>query len=282
MARSKCLGMGMEALFTENDSEEKPHKTLRLTEIYPNKEQPRTDFDDEALSTLAESIKQHGVLQPLLVRPMESGGYQIVAGERRWRAARMAGLEEVPVFIRKLSDRQTMELALVENLQRENLNPVEEALGYKELMETYGYTQEQVARIVGKSRPAVANSLRILGLDSITLKMVRDGEISIGHAKILAGVEDSAKRAELAQKVKRDLLTVRNLEELVKVELSPKKPKIAPKKDVYLKEIELSLAETTGRKVTVNGKNGKGKLEIEFYSQEDLAAIANLLAKLNG
>ena len=282
MARSKCLGMGMEALFTENDSEEKPHKTLRLTEIYPNKEQPRTDFDDEALSTLAESIKQHGVLQPLLVRPMVSGGYQIVAGERRWRAARMAGLEEVPVFIRKLSDQQTMELALVENLQRENLNPVEEALGYKELMETYGYTQEQVARIVGKSRPAVANSLRILGLDSITLKMVRDGEISIGHAKILAGVEDSAKRAELAQKVKRDLLTVRNLEELVKVELSPKKPKIAPKKDVYLKEIELSLAETTGRKVTVNGKNGKGKLEIEFYSQEDLAAIANLLAKLNG
>lgn len=282
MARSKSLGMGMEALFTENDSEEKPHKTIRLTEIYPNKEQPRTDFDDEALSTLAESIKQHGVLQPLLVRPMESGGYQIVAGERRWRAARMAGLEEVPVFIRKLSDQQTMELALVENLQRENLNPVEEALGYKELMETYGYTQEQVARIVGKSRPAVANSLRILGLDSITLKMVRDGEISIGHAKILAGVEDSAKRAELAQKVKRDLLTVRNLEELVKVELSPKKPKIAPKKDVYLKEIELSLAETTGRKVTVNGKNGKGKLEIEFYSQEDLAAIANLLAKLNG
>ena len=282
MARSKSLGMGMEALFTENDSEEKPHKTLRLTEIYPNKEQPRTDFDDEALSTLAESIKQHGVLQPLLVRPMESGGYQIVAGERRWRAARMAGLEEVPVFIRKLSDQQTMELALVENLQRENLNPVEEALGYKELMETYGYTQEQVARIVGKSRPAVANPLRILGLDSITLKMVRDGEISIGHAKILAGVEDSAKRAELAQKVKRDLLTVRNLEELVKVELSPKKPKIAPKKDVYLKEIELSLAETTGRKVTVNGKNGKGKLEIEFYSQEDLAAIANLLAKLNG
>lgn len=282
MARSKSLGMGMDALFTENDSEEKPHKTLRLTEIYPNKEQPRTDFDDEALSTLAESIKQHGVLQPLLVRPMDSGGYQIVAGERRWRAARMAGLEEVPVFIRKLTDQQTMELALVENLQRENLNPVEEALGYKELMETYGYTQEQVARIVGKSRPAVANSLRILGLDSITLKMVRDGEISIGHAKILAGVEDSAKRAELAQKVKRDLLTVRNLEELVKTEASPKKPKLPPKKDVYLKEIELSLAETTGRKVTVSGKNGKGKLEIEFYSEEDLAAIANLLAKLNG
>ncbi len=282
MARSKSLGMGMDALFTENDSEEKPHKTLRLTEIYPNKEQPRTDFDDEALSTLAESIKQHGVLQPLLVRPMDSGGYQIVAGERRWRAARMAGLEEVPVFIRKLSDQQTMELALVENLQRENLNPVEEALGYKELMETYGYTQEQVARIVGKSRPAVANSLRILGLDGVTLKMVRDGEISIGHAKILAGVEDGTKRAELAQKVKRDLLTVRNLEEIVKAEASPKKPKLPPKKDVYLKEIELSLAETTGRKVTVNGKNGKGKLEIEFYSEEDLAAIANLLAKLNG
>ena len=270
MARSKSLGMGMDALFTENDSEEKPHKTLRLTEIYPNKEQPRTDFDDEALSTMAESIKQHGVLQPLLVRPMDSGGYQIVAGERRWRAARMAGLEEVPVFIRKLTDQQTMELALVENLQRENLNPVEEALGYKELMETYGYTQEQVARIVGKSRPAVANSLRILGLDSTTLKMVRDGEISIGHAKILAGVEDSAKRAELAQKVKRDLLTVRNLEELVKTESSPKKPKLPPKKDVYLKEIELSLAETTGRKVTVSGKNGKGKLKLRSTRKKTL------------
>lgn len=273
--------MGMDALFDENDSGEKQHKMLRLTEIFPNKEQPRTDFDDEALSALCDSIKQHGVLQPLLVRPAAGGGYQIVAGERRWRAARMAGLEEVPVLIRKLDDRQTMELALVENLQRENLNPVEEALGYKELMDTYGYTQEQVARIVGRSRPFVANSLRILSLDASTLKLVRDGDISLGHAKVLAGVEDRALRAELALKVKRDMLTVRNLEELVKDSGKTKKPKAPAHKEVFMKEVELSLAQTTGRKVTVNGKNGKGKLEIEFYSEEDLAAIAKLLGHIN-
>lgn len=282
MARSKGLGMGMEALYTENDTGEKQQKTLRLTEIFPNKEQPRTDFDDEALATLAESIKQHGVLQPLIVRPMESGNYQIVAGERRWRASRMAGLKEVPVFIKELTDKETMELALVENLQRENLNPVEEAMGYRELMDTYEYTQEQVAKIVGKSRPVVANALRILSLDDITLRMVRDGEISVGHAKVLAGIEDENIRAELAMRVKRDLLTVRNLEELVKRLQKPKKQKEPPKKEVFLKEIELSLAETTGRKVNVSGKNGKGKLEIEFYSEDDLAAIARLLEKING
>lgn len=282
MARIKGLGMGMDALFTENETESKQPKTLRITEIFPNKSQPRSDFDDDSLSALAQSIKQHGVLQPLLVRHMESGGYQIVAGERRWRAARLAGLDEVPVIIKELDDKHTMELALVENLQRENLNPVEEALGYKELIDKYGYTQEQVASIVGKSRPSVANSLRILGLDEGTLRMVRNGEISLGHAKVLAGVENSSLRADLALKVKRDMLTVRNLEELLKKELSAKKPKKRPQKEVFLKEIELSLAETTGRKVVVNGKNGKGKLEIEFYSQEDLAAIAHLLEGLNG
>lgn len=282
MARVKGLGMGMDALFTENETESNQPKTLRLTEIFPNKSQPRTDFDDEALSALSESIKQHGVLQPLLVRPMPGGGYQIVAGERRWRAARLAGLDEVPVLIKELDDQKTMELALVENLQRENLNPVEEALGYRELMEAYGYTQEQVAEIVGKSRPAVANSLRILSLDEQTLKLVRDGDISPGHAKVLAGVEDRELRAELALKVKRDMLTVRNLEELVKMLSAPKKPAKVQKKEVFMKEIELSLAETTGRKVSVNGKNGKGKLEIEFYSEDDLAAIARLLGNING
>lgn len=281
MAKIKGLGMGMDALFTENETDAKLPKTLRLTEIFPNKSQPRTDFDDEALSALSRSIKQHGVLQPLLVRPLASGGYQIVAGERRWRAARMAGLEEVPVVIKELDDRKTMELALVENLQRENLNPVEEALGYKELMDLYGYTQEQVSSIIGKSRSAVANSLRILGLDEQTLSLVRNGDVSLGHAKVLAGVEDRDLRAELALKVKRDMLTVRNLEELVRMASAPKKQKSAPKKDVFLKEIELSLAETTGRKVTVNGKNGKGKLEIEFYSEDDLACIARLLEKIN-
>ncbi|MCD7731960.1 MAG: ParB/RepB/Spo0J family partition protein [Oscillospiraceae bacterium] len=280
MAKNKGLGMGMEALFSQNETEEKQTKTLRLTEISPNRAQPRTDFDDEALSKLADSIKQHGVLQPLLVRPLETGGYQIVAGERRWRAARMAGLDEVPVVIKELDDKGAMELALVENLQRENLNPVEEALGYKELMDKYSYTQEQVAQVVNKSRPAVANSLRLLSLDEKTLKMVRDGEISVGHAKVLAGVENEELRAELALQVKRDMLTVRNLEQLVRAKSVQKKPKSSPQKETFLREIELSLAQTTGRKVTVSGKNGKGKLEIEYYSEEDLAKIARILENL--
>lgn len=280
MAKAKGLGMGMDALFSQNETK-KQSQTLRLTEIFPNKAQPRTDFDDEAIKELSESIKQHGVLQPLLVRPMPTGGYQIVAGERRWRASRMAGLDEVPVYIKELTDEQTAQLALVENLQREDLNPVEEALGYKELMSAYGYTQEQVAKIVGRSRPAVANSLRILTLDDTTLGLVRDGEISVGHAKVLAGVEDTELRSQLALKVKRDLLTVRNLEELVKKVTVPKEQPTPPKKEVYFKEVELSLAETLGRKVNVNGRNGKGKLEIEFYSNDDLSAIANALTSLN-
>ncbi|MCD8006534.1 MAG: ParB/RepB/Spo0J family partition protein [Oscillospiraceae bacterium] len=280
MAKVKGLGMGMDALFSQNETEEKHQKTLRLTEISPNREQPRTDFDDEALGKLADSIKQHGVLQPLLVRPLETGGYQIIAGERRWRAARMAGLDEVPVVIREMDDKGAMELALVENLQRENLNPVEEALGYKELMEKWGYTQEQVAQVVNKSRPAVANSIRLLSLDEKTLKMVRDGEISVGHAKVLAGIENEELRAELAMQVKRDMLTVRNLEQLVRAKSTAKKAKNHPQKETFLREIELSLAQTTGRKVTVSGKNGKGKLEIEYYSEEDLAKIARILEEL--
>ena len=280
MAKNKGLGMGMDALFTQNETDQQHQKTLRLTEISPNREQPRTNFDDEALSKLAKSIKQHGVLQPLLVRPLESGGYQIVAGERRWRAARLAGLDEVPVVIKEMDDKGTMELALVENLQRENLNPVEEALGYKELMEKWGYTQEQVAQVVNKSRPAVANSIRLLSLDEKTLGMVRNGDISVGHAKVLAGVEDENLRAELALQVKRDMLTVRNLEQLVRAKSTQKKPKNSPQKETFLREIELSLAQTTGRKVTVSGKNGKGKLEIEYYSEEDLAKIARILENL--
>jgi len=280
MAKIKGLGMGMDALFSQNETDGQQQKTLRLTEISPNRDQPRTDFDDEALSKLSESIKQHGVLQPLLVRPLETGGYQIIAGERRWRAARMAGLDEVPVVIKELDDKGAMELALVENLQRENLNPVEEALGYKELMDKYNYTQEQVAQVVNKSRPAVANSLRLLSLDEKTLAMVREGEISVGHAKVLAGIENEELRAELALQVKRDMLTVRNLEQLVRAKATQKKPKASPQKETFLREIELSLAQTTGRKVTVSGKNGKGKLEIEYYSEEDLAKIARILENL--
>lgn len=281
MARIKGLGMGMDALFSENETQGAKPSTLKITEIFPNKAQPRSDFDDEAISALCDSIKQHGVLQPLLVRPMATGGYQIVAGERRWRASRLAGLEEVPVYIKELDDEQTMQFALVENLQRENLNPVEEALGYRELMQTYGYTQEQVAKIVGKSRPVIANSLRILNLDEQTLQLVRNGDVSAGHAKVLAGIEDRNIRSELALKVKRDTLTVRQLEDIAKSLSKPKTEKPPKKQEVYFKEVELSLAETLGRKVNVNGKNGKGKLEIEFYSNEDLAAIAKALYGLN-
>ena len=273
--------MGMDALYNENDSGVKP-KTLRITQLYPNKEQPRTDFNHETLASLSESIKQHGVLQPLLVRPMEDGNYQIVAGERRWRAARMAGLEEVPVIIKELSDRETMEMALVENLQRENLNPVEEALGYKELMDRYGYTQEQVAKIVGRSRPVIANALRLLTLDELIITSIRDGVISPSHAKVLCGGEDPKEREVLAARIKKDILSVRELEELIRKsrEAREKKIKLPKKKDVFLREIEISLAELTGRKVVVTGKNRGGKIEIEYYNKDDLTRISSLLENL--
>ena len=282
MAKSKGLGMGMDALFYENDTDKKAAQTLKLTEIEPNKSQPRTDFDEESIVALADSIKQHGVLQPLLVRPLPSGRFQIVAGERRWRASRMAGLSEVPVLIKELDDRQTMQLALIENLQRENLNPIEEAQGYKDLMETYDMTQEQVARVIGKSRSAVANSLRLLSLDPTTMKMVRNGEVSVGHAKVLAGVEDSALRTELASRVKRDMLTVRALEEAVKNAAKAEKHEEHAKDEApktFFREVEISLREAMNRRVKVSAKGEKGKLEIEFYSEDDLKDLAELLTR---
>ena len=282
MAKKRGLGMGMDALFADNASETTSH-TLRISEIEPNKSQPRVDFDDEAIMTLADSIRQHGLLQPILVRPMENGTYQIVAGERRWRACRTAGLDEVPVYIRDLTDRETMQVALIENLQRENLNPVEEALGYQDLMNTYEMTQDEVAKIVGKSRSAVANCLRALKLEKPIQDMLRNGEITIGHAKALAGVEDSETRMMLASKCCEDAITVRNLEKLcAQIAKNPSKEPKQPKsiiKDSYFTEIELALNEKLGRKVKVsNGKN-KGILEIEFYDKDDLSSLAKLLSK---
>lgn len=281
MARSKDLGMGLDALFSENDTKSLQSQNLRLTEIFPNKSQPRRDFDDKALETLAESIKQHGVLQPILVRPLTTGGYQIVAGERRWRASRLAGLDEMPVYIRDLDDRQTAQLALVENLQREDLNPVEEALGYKALMEDTGATQDDVSKVVGKSRSAVGNSLRLLSLEPKLLEFVRKGEISPGHARALLAIEDAAVREETAQKIRRGDLSVRQVEDLAKAEAKPKKAQ--PKKRVsYFREVELSLQESIGRVCSVkeNSKGG-GTFSIEFYDREDLAAIAKLLEHLH-
>ena len=212
------LGKGLDALFMDNQTADSGIVTLRLSEIEPNKEQPRKVFSEESLNELADSIKEHGVLQPLLVRPLSTGGYQLVAGERRWRASRMAGLREVPVVIRDMGEEEAMEIALIENLQREDLNAIEEASGYKLLMERYGMTQEQVAKRVGKSRPAVANALRLLHLPEKVMQMVEEGEVSAGHARALLSFTDKERMEEVAQKVKTGRYSVRDIEKMSKEE----------------------------------------------------------------
>lgn len=211
------LGKGLNAIFIENDSEtEGGTVTLKISEIEPNRTQPRKEFDEQALSELAESISQHGLLQPLLVRPLTLGGYQIVAGERRYRASRMAGLTEVPVIIKELTDTETMEIALIENLQREDLSPVEEALGYKALIDEHGFSQEEVAKSVGKSRPAVANALRLLKLPDNIMEYLKDGKISAGHARALLTLENEELMTELADEIVAKDLSVRQVEKICK------------------------------------------------------------------
>ncbi len=283
MAKKRGLGMGMDALFMDNSNEDTSVHTLRMSDIEPNKSQPRIDFDDETIATLADSIREHGLLQPLLVRPMVNGTYQIVAGERRWRACRMAGLDEVAVNIKELDDHQTMQIALIENLQRENLNAIEEALGYQDLISNYNMTQEEVAKTVGKSRSGVANCLRALKLQQPIQDMLREGTISLGHAKALAGISDQKLQLELAEKCSEGLLTVRGLEKVCSNLLNDcdsKKSKESSAKivDSYFKEIELALKENLGRKVFVKQGKNKGVIEIEFYDKEDLSAIAKQLA----
>ena len=284
--RPSGLGKGLEAIFIENDTENKSTTYLQITEIEPNRNQPRREFDEEALSELAESIAQHGVLQPILVRPVGTEFYQIVAGERRWRASRMAGLREVPVVIRELTDNEVMEIALIENLQREDLSPVEEAKGYKALMDTYSMTQDDVAKSVGKSRSSVSNSLRILSLPETVIELIEKGNLSQGHAKALL----SLKKIELIEKiakltVEKDL-SVRELEKLCKKlnsEDTTKKAKIKKnkKRNPFFDEVELSLKEYLGRKIkVVNSTKHKGVLQIEFYSDEDLETIAKCLENM--
>ena len=280
MVKKGGLGKGLSAIFMENESEDQNSTvTLKISEIEPNKDQPRTEFDDKSLSELAESIALHGVLQPLLVRPLMYGGYQIVAGERRYRACRMAGLTEVPVVIRELDDRETMELALIENLQRENLTPVEEAKGYKTLMDTYGFTQEEISSSVGKSRSAVANSLRLLNLPEEITEMVTEGKISGGHGRALLSLEDKELIIKAAKEIVEKDLSVRQTEKLVKKIKSENKntPVKKENKSNFLKEVELALNENLGRKISVSQKGEGGILTIEFYSQEDLIDIANKL-----
>ncbi len=273
------LGMGLGALLNDNASEVQGKSTLRISEIEPNRLQPRKDFDEEAIASLADSIKDHGLLQPIVVRPY-GRAYQIVAGERRWRAARVAGLGEVPVVIKEFSDSEAMQIALIENLQRENLNPVEEALGYRELSEKYDMTQESIAEMTGRSRSAVTNAIRILGLPDEVLEMIRNGQVSTGHAKVLLALDDEKTIKELAAQVADGVLTVRSLENAVKSLKSEKKGKTPPKKtDTYFREMELSLKERLGRKVLIKNKsNDKGTLVLEFYNKDDLREIADRLA----
>lgn len=282
------LGKGLDAIFIDNEPEESNSSiTLKISEIEPNKSQPRKEFDENALAELADSIAQHGVLQPLLVRPIADGGYQIVAGERRWRASRMAGLTEVPVVIRELTDSETMELALIENLQREDLSPVEEAMGYKQLMEDYGFSQEQVSKTVGKSRPSVANALRLLNLPEEILYLVNTGKISSGHGRTLLAFKNPDDMLKSAKLCVDEEISVRELERMAKKSNQEfesrgkeEKPAKKEKRLSYYDEVELSLNEHLGRKVNVTGDNQhKGVLEIEFYSKEDLFELARILGK---
>ncbi len=271
------LGRGLDSLFADNSVEEiNPSvNKLRIMEIEPNHDQPRKDFDEKALSELAESIEQHGVLQPLVVRPLASGGYQLVAGERRWRAARIAGLSEVPVVIRELTDEEVIEIAMIENLQREDLNPLEEALGYRYMMDELKITQEQAAEKVGKSRPAVANALRLLKLPNEAQEMVKNNLISPGHARALLGFDSEDMMLQTAKMIVKEDLSVREVEALVKK--SKKVPKIAKqeKRDKFFSEVELALVENLGRKVKIKeAKQDAGVLEIEFFDKDDLEGLA--------
>lgn len=282
MAKRQGLGKGLEKLFSENDTEGMVStNTLPLSEIVPNKDQPRKTFDEAALDELADSIRQHGILQPLLVRPIATGGYQLVAGERRWRASKRAGLKDVPVVVKELTDTETMEIAIIENLQREDLNPIEEAEGLQALIDKCGFTQEQVAVSVGKSRPAIANSLRLLKLPPEVRDMAKNGEISAGHARALLAFDNEALIYEAAQNIVKNKMTVRDIERLAKIseKNSSVSVKRSKRRDSFYDEVELSLSETLGRRVKVfNGKE-KGTLEIEFYSIDDLKNIANKLGE---
>ena len=285
MASNKGLGKGLGALlgdFDQETPEKTPYKLLPIYKVEPNPDQPRQDFDEEELAALSESIAEHGIIQPLTVRELDSGYYQIIAGERRWRAARMAGLSEVPAIVMEADDRKVKELALIENLQRQDLNPVEEALGYQSLMADYGLTQEEAAARVGKSRPSVANALRLLNLPDPLLEKLRAGELTAGHARAVLSLKTEKKQIEAAQKIIALGLSVRQAELLCKnmaKEPVKKEPPVTLAVD-YVAECEKSLSRHLGRGVKiVNGKR-KGRFELEFYGQDDLQNLLDVLMKL--
>ena len=277
------LGRGLESLFEDaapSFESDTRIETLPLREIEPGPGQPRKTFDDETLAELSASIAEHGLLQPIAVRPKPSGGYLIVAGERRWRASRMAGLTEVPVIVKDVTDEQAMELALVENLQREDLDPVEEAAGIRELMTRCDLTQEQAARKLGKSRSALANSLRLLSLPETVLELLKSGFITIGHAKVVLGLPTPELQEEAAQMIADNQLNVRQAEALCKKLAKPtKEPVAAPLPSALPVEVEESLKQALGSEVRVAYHDGKGKLTVHFYSDDQLKAFANLLGQ---
>ena len=285
MASQKGLGRGLGALlgdFDQDAAEDSAYKLLPLHRVEPNPDQPRQDFDEEELAALAESIRVHGVLQPLTVRETGGGYYQIIAGERRWRASRMAGLTDVPAIVIEADDRKAKELALIENLQRQDLNSVEEALGYQSLMNEFGLTQEEAAQRVGKSRPAVANALRLLTLDEKVLDMLRAGALTAGHAKAILMLKSEKKQLEAAQKIANLGLSVRQAELLCKnmSREQPEKKEPAAFQVDYVRECEKSLSKHLGRGVKiVNGKR-KGRFELEFYGQDDLQTLLDALMKI--
>ncbi len=278
-AKKGGLGRGLDALFNENSTENGGVINVNLNDIEPNREQPRKDFDEDALSELAESIAEHGLIQPIVVKPETNGRYSIIAGERRWRACRIAGLYEVPVVIKDVAPQELMELALIENLQREDLNAVEEALGYRSLIDSFSLTQEEVAKRVGKSRTAVTNALRLLNLTDEELQALRVGVISAGHARALLSVDDAETRKQMLEMATNGA-SVRELEKMSsKAKKGAKAPKKAAKNTFY-NEVELSLKNELHRKVSITSTgDGKGKITIEFFSDEELSDFARRLAE---
>lgn len=283
MVKKKGLGKGLGALLTdENPSIDSDVITeIKLIDIEPNREQPRKVFDDEALAELADSIKQNGVITPILVHEVPNGYYSIIAGERRWRASKLAGLKTIPAIIKKLDDQKLYEISLIENLQRQDLNPIEEAMGYKKLIEDYSLTQEDVALKVSKSRSAVTNALRILKLQKEALKALEEGKISVGHAKVLLSVEQGDEQIKLCRLIIEKTLSVRELEaEIKKLQKAPKKEN---KTDLNIKlafeKIEKDISNILGTKVKISDKNNKGKIQIDYYSAEDLERILKIISK---
>ena len=289
MAKEKAsrLGTGLSALFGEEENmlDKEPAQTLPLARIEPRKDQPRREFDPEAIEELAASIREYGLIQPITVRPLEKGYYQIIAGERRWRACREAGLKEVPVRILEADDKLAMEMALVENLQREDLNPMEEAAGYKKLMDDYGMTQEEVASRVQKSRPAVTNALRLLSLGDKLQKKVAAGNLSAGHARALLPLKDETLREKAAAEVETRSLSVRQTETLVasllrQAEAAEKEPKAKPLVN-YVREAEKTMTDALGRAVKFQGGQKRGRIALEFYSADDREALMQALMKMD-